>query len=78
MQRIEDSGKPASNNMDVPSRWLPCLVAGLAYQVSVKKPEASERAPLLKQVYDEQWELASDADREKAALYVVPGGYQYL
>ena len=78
MQRIEDVGKPASNNMDGPSRWLPCLVAGLAYQVSVKRPESSERAPLLKQVYDEQWELASDADREKAALYVVPGGYQYL
>jgi hypothetical protein len=78
MERVQDSGKPSSNNMDVPSRWLPCLVSGLAYQISVKRPEVSERAPLLKQVYDEQWELASDADREKAALYVVPGGYQYL
>ena len=78
MERVQDSGKPSSNNMDVPSRWLPCLVAGLAYQISVKRPEVSERAPLLKQVYDEQWEYCSDADREKAALYVVPGGYQYL
>lgn len=78
MERVQDSGKPSSNNMDVPSRWLPCLVAGLAYQISVKRPEVSERATLLKQVYDEQWEYCSDADREKAALYVVPGGYQYL
>ena len=37
MDRIEDSGRPASNNMDVPARFLPCLVAGLAYQVASKE-----------------------------------------
>jgi hypothetical protein len=72
MQRVEDSGNVASNNMDVPSRWLPALVAGLAYQVAVKKPEVSDRAPMLKEVYEEQWILAADADREKASLYLAP------
>ena len=78
MDRIEDSGRPASNNMDVPARFLPCLVAGLAYQVASKRPEALQLAPALKQVYEEQWNLASDAAREKASLYMAPGGYNNL
>ena len=75
MQRVEDSGSVASNNTDVPIRFLPCMIAGLAYYISIKRPEATERAPLLKQMYEEQWNLAADADREKASLYLVPGGY---
>lgn len=78
MDRIEDSGKPASNNMDVPARFLPCLVSGLAYQIASKRPEALQLAPSLKQVYEEQWSLAADAAREKASLYVSPGGYNDL
>jgi len=78
MERVEDTGSPASNNMDVPARYLPCLVAGLAYQVAIKRPESAQMIPLLKQVYEEQWELAADASREKAALYVAPGGYNDL
>ena len=77
MQRVEDSGSPGSNNMDVPSRYLPCLVSGLAYQISLKRPEASERAPMLKSEYEEQWSLAADADREKASFRVTPGGYRF-
>ena len=77
MERVEDSGKPASNNMDIPARFLPCLVAGLAYRLSIKYPESSERASLLKVDYDEQWELAADAAREKASLFISPGGYQF-
>jgi hypothetical protein len=75
IQRVEDTGSPASNNADVPARFLPCMVAGLAYHVSVKKPESADRTMLLKQEYEEQWSLAADADREKASLYIVPGGY---
>ncbi|MBE16209.1 MAG: hypothetical protein CL867_08150 [Cytophagaceae bacterium] len=75
MQRIEDSGSVASNNTDVPIRFLPCMIAGLAYYISIKRPESLERAPLLKQMYEEQWNLAADADREKASLYMIPGGY---
>ena len=77
MQRVEDSGSPGSNNMDVPSRYLPCLVSGLAYQISLKRPEVSDRAPALKSAYEEQWNLAADADREKASFRVTPGGYRF-
>jgi len=75
IQRVEDTGSPASNNVDIPARFIPCMAAGLAYYLSVKRPEVSERAPLLKQIYEEQWELAADADRDKSSFYMVPGGY---
>ena len=78
IQRVEDTGSPASNNVDIPARFMPCMAAGLAYYISVKRPEASERAPLLKQIYDEQWDLAADADRDKSSFYMVPGGYSRL
>lgn len=78
IQRIEDAGSPASNNADIPARFMPCMAAGLAYYISMKRPEVSERAPLLKQIYDEQWDLAADADRDKSSFYMVPGGYSRL
>ena len=56
--------------MDVPARYLPCLVAGLAYQIATEAGSMSV-APALKQVYEEQWNLAADASRE-AALYMAP------
>ena len=77
MQRIEDTGSPASNNMDVPARFLPCLVSGLAYQISMKYPEAAARAQMLKADYDEQFTLAVESDRNKASLFISPGGYQF-
>lgn len=77
MERIEDAGTPASNNIDLPARFLPCFVAGLAYKLAMKYPSAVDRVALLKADYDEQWDLAADSAREKAALYVVPGGYQF-
>ena len=78
MERIEDSGSPASLDMSVPPRFLPCLTAGLAYMIAIKKPEAAPKVAFLKEDYEQQWTMASDSAREKAALYVVPGGYQYL
>jgi len=77
MERIEDTGSPASNNIDVPARYLPCLVSGLAYYLSLKNREAVQVAPMLKEVYEEQWNLASDA-ANKNTLYVSPGGYTNL
>ena len=78
IERIEDAGTSANLNMDIPARYLPCLTAGLAYYIAMKKPEAQSLAPMLKQVYDEQWEMASDAAREKASFQVSPGGYSNL
>ena len=77
MQRIEDTGSPASNNMDVPARFLPSLVSGLAYQISMKYPEAAGRYQALKADYEEQFTIAADSDRTKASLFISPGGYQF-
>ena len=53
-------------------RFLPCLVAGLAYHIAMKVPELSERLSMLKSVYEEQFDLASQEDREKASVRFVP------
>lgn len=72
MEQIEDTGKPASNTMDVPSRHLPALVAGLAYQLALKKPDKIQMAPALKAEYESQWDLAADSVREKASWFMRP------
>tara|TARA_R110000787_G_scaffold107453_4_gene215359 strand:- start:6047 stop:6739 length:693 start_codon:yes stop_codon:yes gene_type:complete len=77
MERIEDTGSPASNNMDVPARFLPCLVSGLAYQLSTKYADSSARSQFLKAEYEEQFSLAADSDRDKSSLYISPGGYRF-
>ena len=58
--------------MDVPFRFIPCMAAGLAYQIAMKVPNGMERLIVLKQQYDEAWELAAYEDHEKAALRLVP------
>jgi hypothetical protein len=78
MTRIEDTGKPASNTIDVPDRHLPALTAGLAYQLALKHPDVAPMLPTLKAEYEEQWNLAADSVREKAAFYVIPGGYNNI
>jgi len=71
MRRIDDAGGGV-RTMDVPFRFLPCMVAGLAYYLALKIEGGAERLPVLKQQYDEAWQLASDEDREKAAVRFVP------
>tara|TARA_R110000782_G_scaffold6039_1_gene20808 strand:- start:1156 stop:1839 length:684 start_codon:yes stop_codon:yes gene_type:complete len=77
IERIADIGSSGSDNPEVPSRFLPCLVAGLAYNIALKKPELAQRIPLLKSLYEEEWTNATDADRGKESLFFVPGGYRY-
>jgi hypothetical protein len=48
------------------------MVAGLAYYLALKIEGGAERLPVLKQQYDEAWQLASDEDREKASVRFVP------
>jgi len=48
------------------------MVAGLSYYLSMKLPGAEARSAPLKAVYDEEWQRASDEDREKAAIRFVP------
>ena len=71
LRRIQDAGTGASTQ-DMPFRMLNCLVAGLAYYLSLKIPEAANRIEMLKMAYEEQWLLASSEDREKASLRLAP------
>ena len=71
LRRIQDAGNGV-NTQDIPFRMLPCMVAGLAYYLALKIPEALERVPMLKAMYDEQWQLAADEDRDKASLRLAP------
>ena len=57
---------------DVNFRFLPCLVAGLAYYVAMKDPELVTRLPRLKAAYEEAFELAAGEDREKATISLIP------
>jgi len=71
LRRIQDAGTGVTTQ-DIPFRMLPPLVAGLAYYLSLKIPGATERSAMLKAMYDEAWEQASDEDREKAPLRLAP------
>ena len=76
LRRIQDAGTVV-NTQDIPFRFLPCLVAGLAFYLSLKIPGAGDRTQFLKQDYEEQWAFASTEDREKADLRLAPRR-QYL
>jgi hypothetical protein len=71
MRRIQDAGSGVETP-DVNFRFLPCLVAGLAYHIAMKEPELMGRVPMLKEVYEEQFRLAADEDRVKAPARFVP------
>ena len=71
MRRIQDAGA-GIQTADMNFRFLPCVVAGLAYYIAMKVPELQGRLDMLKRVYDEQYTLAAQEDREKATLRLVP------
>ena len=69
IRRIEDADAGV-NTADIPFRFLPCLTAGLAYYLSMKK--APQLLPTLKAVYDEEFMRAASEDSERTALRLVP------
>jgi hypothetical protein len=72
LRRIQDAGTGVTEQ-DIPFRFLPCMVSGLAYYIAMKKPEVpGDRVLALKAVYEEQFQLAADEDREKASIRFVP------
>jgi hypothetical protein len=71
LRRTQDIGDGV-NVADVPFRFVPCMVAGLAYYLALKIPGAEARMAVLKAQYDEAWEFASTEDREKASIRFVP------
>jgi len=72
LRRMQDAGNGV-NGQDIPFRFLPCMVAGLAYYLSMKLPNVDPgRRAELKMDYEQQWTLASEEDREKAPVRFVP------
>lgn len=71
MRHLEDAGA-YTNTMDVPPRFLPALVAGLAYYLSMKDKDALDRLPILKAEYEDQFNKAITEDRERASIRLVP------
>jgi len=77
MRRIQDAGNGV-RTQDIPFRFIPCMVAGLAYHLSVKIPGVDPgRMPMLKAEYEQQFQLAAEEDREKAAIRFVPRNLFY-
>ena len=69
LTRIQDADAQV-NTMEVPFRFYPCLTAGLAYYIAMKK--APDRIQLLKTVYEEEFERAMAEDRDRSAFKVIP------
>ena len=74
LTRIDDADT-ATNTIDVPFRFYPCLAAGLAYYLSVKR--APERAQLLKAMYDEEFDRALSEDRDRSSFNIAPSLQYY-
>jgi hypothetical protein len=72
LRRMQDAGN-GINGQDIPFRFLPCMVAGLAYYLSMKLPSVDpQRRMELKADYEQQFALAAEEDREKAPVRFVP------
>jgi hypothetical protein len=72
LRRIQDTGT-GTKTQDIPFRFVECMVAGLAYKLSMKLPDIDPgRMGILKAEYEQQWLLASEEDREKATLRIAP------
>ena len=77
MRRIQDGGVGV-RTQDIPFRFIPCMVAGLAYYLSSKLSGVDPgRIPMLKAEYEQQFQLAAEEDREKAAIRFVPRNMFY-
>jgi len=77
LRRIQDAGTGVVIN-DIPFRFLPCMVAGLAFYLAQKVPEVDpNRVAMLQADYEKQWDLASQEDREKAPIRFVPRNMFY-
>lgn len=74
LTRIDDADN-AVNTMAVPFRFYPCLAAGLAYYLAIKR--APERVQLLKSVYEEEINRAIDEDRDRSSFTISPSLKDY-
>ena len=70
--RMKDAGD-YTNNAEIPFRFLPCMTAGLAYYIAMKK--APDRIQILKQVYEDEFQRAAAQDGERTSLFLTPKTY---
>jgi hypothetical protein len=75
LRRMQDTGAGGAFNMDIPFRFIPALIAGLAYMVALKRPKEvpEPRVERLLAEYTAQWDLAASEDRDRTSLRLVPG-----
>jgi hypothetical protein len=66
-----DDADAYTNTVQVPFRFYPCLAAGLAYYLALKR--APDRVQMLKAVYEEEFDRAASEDRDRASLMITPG-----
>jgi hypothetical protein len=72
LRRIQDAGNGISVE-DIPFRFIPCMVAGLAAYLAMKLPNVDpNRIAMLRADYEAAFQLAADEDREKASVRFVP------
>lgn len=72
IRRIEDSVNGSVTQFDAPTRFLPAIVAGLAYQLALKNPDTADRVSMLKQLYEEDFNMAATEDRDRSDFRIVP------
>jgi hypothetical protein len=69
---MDDASSGGQYQHDAPTRFLPAIVSGLAYQIALKNPNTMERVPTLKQIYDEDFNLAAQEDRDRSDFKITP------
>jgi hypothetical protein len=78
LRRIQDAGNGLAVE-DIPFRFIPCMVAGLAAYLAMKLPNVSpDRIQMLRADYEAAFQLAADEDREKASVRFVPRDMSYI
>ena len=72
VSRVQDAGN-YSNEADVPYRFVPCMVAGLAYYLAVK--DAPDRIQMLKMLYEDELKRALEEDGSSSSTFITPKTY---
>ena len=72
VNKIDDASNGGEYQYDAPTRFLPAVVSGLAYHIALKNPNTMERVPILKQIYDEDFNLAAQEDRDRSDFKISP------
>jgi hypothetical protein len=80
LRRMAGLGSGGTGVPEIPWRFTNAMIAGLAFYLALKSkdPGAIQRLEVLKSEYTEQFQLASDEDRDRAAYRFIPGGYEFV